>query len=72
MNHDEIDRKYLYKENKLLRTELREANELKILHKEAVYKLSQPHLESNAVISILLDLLNNSANDEKVPTAPYP
>lgn len=40
MNHDEIDKKYLYNENKRLRTELREANELTILHKNAVFQLS--------------------------------
>ena len=64
--HDEIDKKFLFKENRKLRMELKEANEFNALHKDAIYKLSQPHIDSHVVISVLIDLLAATKNSKKV------
>lgn len=65
-NQDQIDKKFLFKENRQLRLELKEANEINKLHKDAIYKLSQPHTNSHVVVSILLELLAATKNSKKV------
>lgn len=65
-NHDEIDKKFLFKENRQLRIELKEVNEMNALHKDAIYKLSQPHINANQVISVLLELLSRNNKSKKV------
>lgn len=67
-HHEEIDKKFLYKENRQLRVELNEAKQVNLLHKDAIRKLSQPHINSNGVISILLSLLSQSEGVKKVDT----
>lgn len=57
---EKIDKKFLYKENKQLRIELREAKQLVKVLKDAVSRLSHPHTDSNNVVSILLDLISQT------------
>lgn len=64
--HEEIDKKFLFKENRQLRLELREAKEMNKLHKDAIYKLSQPHATTNQVISVLLELLSSTNKSKDV------
>lgn len=65
-NHEEIDKKFLFQENRQLRLELRETREVNKLHKEAIFQLSQPHLSANRVISVLLDLLASTQTSSRV------
>lgn len=64
---DAIDNKFLQRENRQLRLELREAKSINKMHKEALSQLSSPHIHANAVISILLNLLTASSQPQLVP-----
>ena len=69
-HHEEIDKKFLFKENRQLRIELKEVKEMNKLHKDAIYKLSQPHINASQVISVLLELLSHSNKSQKVAKVP--
>lgn len=65
MNYQNLDRDYLIKENRKLRMELKESNNLKELHQQALIEMNQRYPDSH-VISTLIQIINQTSNQSKI------
>jgi len=63
IKHGTLDIEYLIKENRKLRLELKEAQALSQLHKEAVIKLSDKTANTHEVVKVLCNMLRHSGEE---------